>query len=605
MKNYKHITLLLVALLATTITALAAEPTNYYKNALNKSDEALMSALRNIIYNHTQVSYGSGLLSAFRKCDVDAEGYIIDIYSDCRYLPSDNGSSASRVGQGYNREHSFPRSWFNGEVDPMNTDVFHIYPTDIFVNSKRGNLPYGECARGTTWSNGSYHAKGKSGTCTYPGYTGEVFEPDDEYKGDLARTYFYMVTCYKNELPSWPGSDQLNYRANKYKAFATWTINMLMDWTRQDPVSEKEIKRNEAVYGIQGNRNPFIDHPELAEYIWGNKQGQPWTGGGEPMVPAITSPKNGSTIDMGSTVVDTPISYTFTLKGEGLTQKVNTGMTDNEFFYVSASSFSAAQVNSGVSVTITFTADEEGTFNNTVTIGNDEASTTFTVTATATPQSPTPPPVVLGDSIVEDWEGCETGGYWSTNVTGNAFQWRFSDAGIWNDNNRHGELSCRFGKTSSSSISMLESVTDVTGIGFYAACFGNDEDAVLSVAYSTNEGSSWYGLGTVTITRGALQHYVLDIESSWPLRFGISQVSGSRVNIDDITIYRKTSAPAPLTGDVNGDGEISIADVNTLINIVLTGSAPDAETMQRADVNSDSEVTVADINAVIGIILNM
>ena len=272
------ISLLLAAAIVSFSSLHATEPVNYYNSALDKSDEELMTALCNIIYDHYQVSYSAGLLDAFKKVDTDDDGYIIDIYSNVRYKTSDNGSSASHVGQGYNREHSFPRSWFNGAVAPMNTDIFHIYPTDIHVNSQRANYPYGECANGTRLTYGQYVAKGKLGTSTYPGYTGTVFEPDDEYKGDLARTYFYMATCYKSELPSWPGSDQLDYRTNKYKAFSTWTINMLMEWTRLDPVSEKEIKRNEGIYGIQGNRNPFIDHPELAEYIWGNMQGKPWKG---------------------------------------------------------------------------------------------------------------------------------------------------------------------------------------------------------------------------------------------------------------------------------------------------------------------------------------
>ena len=254
MKKFIRISTIIAAIIIAAQAAFATEPVGYYDKALGKSDENLMSALRGIIRNHKEVSYSSGLLAAFKKADTDNEGYIIDIYSNCRYRPSDNGSSASHIGEGYNREHSFPRSWFGGEVAPMNTDVFHVYPTDIKVNSQRGNFPYGVCAYGTRLSYGNYVAKGKLGTSTYPGYSGTVFEPDDEYKGDLARTYFYMATCYKNEIPSWPGSPQLNYIGNRYKAFSTWTINMLMEWTRLDPVSEKEIKRNEAVYDIQGNR---------------------------------------------------------------------------------------------------------------------------------------------------------------------------------------------------------------------------------------------------------------------------------------------------------------------------------------------------------------
>ena len=319
--------IILLAAITTALSALASVPVNYYNNALGKSDEPLMSALRSIIRSHNEVSYSKGLLDAFKKADTDQQGYIIDIYSNCRYKPSDNGSSASNLGQGYNREHSFPRSWFGGAVAPMNTDVFHVYPTDIKVNSQRGNYPYGVCANGTRLSNGSLVAKGKLGKCTYPGYNGVVFEPDDEYKGDLARTYFYMVTCYKNEVPNWPGSDQLDTWNNKYKAFSTWTINMLMEWTRLDPVSEKEIKRNEAIFLIQGNRNPFIDHPELAEHIWGNKQGKPWNGNAGDIPAAITSPADGSTIDIGITTIGRPSPYSVELKSEGLTQSVTMSMS--------------------------------------------------------------------------------------------------------------------------------------------------------------------------------------------------------------------------------------------------------------------------------------
>lgn len=589
--------IMLAAAMLFAVQALwAAEPINYYNSALGKSDENLMSALRSIIRNHKEVSYSSGLLAAFKKADTDADGFIIDIYSNCRYRPSDNGSSAQNVGEGYNREHSFPRSWFGGEVAPMNTDVFHVYPTDIKVNSQRGNFPYGVCANGTRLSNGIYIAKGKLGTSTYPGYSGTVFEPDDEYKGDLARTYFYMATCYKNELPTWPGSPQLNYAANRYKAFSTWTINMLMEWTRLDPVSDKEIKRNEAVYGIQGNRNPFIDHPELAEHIWGNLQGQPWNGSGGETPATITSPANGSTVDMGTTTVGTEISYRVTVKGTGLSKWLSLSMSDNRNFYVSAVAFNPMDVNSGTSFDITFTAENSGTYENQVTLSSDEVSTTFTISATAEKEGDTPPPAGQND-IIEDWEGCTTGGYWTKQVQGNAFLWYFRDAGIWDDSMSHGELSCRFGKTSESALTMLESVEGVTGIGFYAASFGNDSDAELSIAYSTDYGSSWYGLDIVPVTRGALQQFILDIESSGPVRFGISQVSGSRVIIDDITIYRQKDEPQ-LKGDVNRDGEVNIADVNTLIDAILSDNGD-----TNCDVNEDAEVNIADVNSVIDIIL--
>ena len=589
---------LVLAAVMTALSALGSAPVNYYNSALGKSDESLMIALCNIIRNHTEVSYSSGLLNAFKIADTDDEGYIIDIYSNVRYRPNDNGSSASHIGEGYNREHSFPRSWFGGEVSPMNTDVFHIYPTDIKVNSQRGNNPYGECDDNNSvrLTYGNYVAKGKLGPSNYPGYSGTVFEPDDEYKGDLARTFFYMATCYKNELPSWPGSPQLNYVANKYKAFSTWTINMLMEWTRLDPVSEKEIKRNEAVFGIQGNRNPFIDHPELAEHIWGNMQGKPWNGSGGEVTAAIITPANGSTIDLGSTTVGTELPYTINLKGEGLTQPLSMSMVESEYFYVSASRFTASEVNKGTSFTITFTADDEGTFSDIITIGNGEASTTFTVTATAIEQGPGPDPTVPGDSITEDWEDCETGGYWNKEIQGNAWNWLFTDAGIWGDNFSHGELSCRMGKTSSSAIAMTQDVeNNVCAIGLWAGAYGNDGDAVLDVQYSTNQGTTWSSLGDFSVTRGKLQHYTLDIEVTGKVRFRISQLSGMRVNIDDITVYFRSQH---IKGDVNGDGEVNIADINAVIGFILDGDFDNA-----ADVNDDSEINVADVNMIIDIIL--
>ena len=597
MNKYAKFGLMLTAIVIAVQTALAAEPINYYNNALGKSDEALMNALRGIIRNHKEVSYGNGLLNAFAIADIDDQGYIIDIYSNCRYRPSDNGSSASHVGEGYNREHSFPRSWFGGEVAPMNTDVFHIYPTDIKVNSQRGNNPYGVCANGTRLTYGNYVAKGKLGDCTYPGYSGVVFEPDDEYKGDLARTYFYMVTCYKNELSSWPGSPNLNYSQNKYKAFSTWTINMLMEWTRMDPVSEKEIKRNDAVYGIQGNRNPFIDHPELAEFIWGNQQGNRWTGSSLPVDPAITAPENGTVIDMGSTTVGKPIEYTITVKGEGLTNGIAITMNDNEYFYVTKNSFSASEVNSGTTFTIGFTADDEGTFTDIVTLSSSEVTTSFTITATANPEGTPPPPVELTDSIMEDWEGCNTGGYWTDVVVGNAFMWEFTDAGIWGDNLKHGQLCCRLGKSSSSMIAMSEDIdgSSTSAIAFWAGCFGSDADATLSTEYSTDKGSTWKNLGDFTFTQGFLQHVILDIEVEGSLRFRIVQKTGSRVNIDDITIYGR---PAGIKGDVNDDKEVNVADINAIIDTILGGNGN-----PKCDVNDDSEINIADVNTVIDIIL--
>jgi len=169
-------------------------------------------------------------------------------------------------GDCYNREHSFPASWFN-DATPMYTDLFHLYPTDGYVNNRRGNYPFGTVSP-PTWTsmNGS-----KVGSCSFTGYSGTVFEPRDDFKGDFARSYLYMVTRYENVVAGWHSNNnnaEAVLQNNSYPAFETWFVNLLLTWCAADPVSAKEIARNEAVYAIQNNRNPYIDHPEFANAIW-------------------------------------------------------------------------------------------------------------------------------------------------------------------------------------------------------------------------------------------------------------------------------------------------------------------------------------------------
>ncbi len=240
-------------------------PPGYYDNAQGKTGVALQAALHNIIKNHTVVTYDY-LWTAFQTTDKKANGKVWDMYSD---IPSgtppyeytfgtNQCGNYSGEGDCYNREHSWPKSWF-GDASPMISDLFHLYPTDGYVNGKRSNYPYGDVSSATWTSlNGS-----KLGSCSDAGYSGTVFEPVDSYKGDFARGYFYMSTRYYTEDSGWPGSE-----ATTGSQLKTWELNALLAWSNQDPVSQKEIDRNNAVYQIQNNRNPFIDHPEYAALIW-------------------------------------------------------------------------------------------------------------------------------------------------------------------------------------------------------------------------------------------------------------------------------------------------------------------------------------------------
>jgi len=241
-------------------------PAGYYDGTEGLSGEDLRAALHDIIDGHEVHSYDFAW-TAYYTTDDKPNGKVWDIYSD---VPGgvppyeydfgvDEGGIGGAEGLGYTREHSWPKSWFGGSVSPMYTDLFALYPCDAHVNGNRGVYPYGEVdSPGWVSLNGS-----RVGPCSYPGYTGTAFEPIDAYKGDLARTYFYMATRYYGEDAGWPGGPMTDGAD-----LLPWALAMLREWHESDPVSPKEIERNGAVYGFQANRNPFIDHPEFVDRIW-------------------------------------------------------------------------------------------------------------------------------------------------------------------------------------------------------------------------------------------------------------------------------------------------------------------------------------------------
>ncbi len=306
---------LLLLALTWALIVQAQAPTGYYSAAKGKKAAALKTALGAIVGPHTERSYNQ-LWQDFKTTDVRPDGTIWDIYSNATsYRPggSAQGANYRKEGDSYNREHSFPKSWFN-DAKPMYTDLFHLYPTDGYVNNRRSNYPYGE-TKGERYM--SADGFSKLGSCTVPGYTGIVFEPADEYKGDLARTYFYMATAYDNKIAGWH-SDML--AGNSYPAFSSWALTMLLRWAAEDPVSDKERARNEAVYNIQHNRNPYIDYPGLEQYVWGEKtttafDPDNYTGGTTEPTEKVVVP----TVNPESGIVTVGTTVTITTPTEGAT----------------------------------------------------------------------------------------------------------------------------------------------------------------------------------------------------------------------------------------------------------------------------------------------
>ena len=277
-------TISLFCLFMLVISAAWAQGPNnsrtYYQAANGKSGQALKTAMYNIIKTteRTVVGYDN-LKEAYTKTDVRSDGFLRDWYSnDTKFVPGSNFGSYSQEGDAYNREHLVPQSWF-GEVEPMKSDIMHVIPSDGYVNNRRSNYPLAEVGTATYTSNNGYS---KLGRCRTSGYTGTVFEPNDEIKGDIARIYFYMATCYEDKISEWANNAKASdvFDGNTYPGFTDWYLTMLMRWSKEDPIDEVEIARNNTIASSevkkQNNRNPFVDYPGLEDYIWGNKKSEPF-----------------------------------------------------------------------------------------------------------------------------------------------------------------------------------------------------------------------------------------------------------------------------------------------------------------------------------------
>ena len=304
--------LLLLSLFVAIVGNVWAQGPNntgtYYQSANGKSGQNLRTALATIIANPHVVSY-DGLISAYEQTDTRPDGYVRDWYScTTNYRHGKDTGGYKKEGDSYNREHSVPQSWFN-KKSPMKSDIVHVVPTDGYVNNRRSSFPFGEVGNVTYRSNNDYCRLGSSKTA---GYSGTVFEVPDEIKGDMARIYFYMATCYKSQCASWGGNIFTS------DGIVKWELDQMLAWSRQDPVDAREIARNNAVKEVQGNRNPFVDYPGLEEYIWGTKKDKTFSydqyeGGAVVDVPTVAMPT--FTPDAGTYVKKVEVTMTCATEG--------------------------------------------------------------------------------------------------------------------------------------------------------------------------------------------------------------------------------------------------------------------------------------------------
>ena len=293
----KNLFTLFAALLA--FSTLQAQPLPYYQDAYNESGEDLREALYDIIKVHTRLPYSSSstdtwdVLKVSDK-DTTTTTNVCLIYAGV----SVNGPQEYNNGQGWNREHVWPQSLgsFNTSVG-VGTDVHNLKPADGGLNSLRSNHEYDDL--GSTGSGVNYNG-GATGN-RINGSAG-LFEPRDKVKGDLARIILYMDLRYEGAgtEPDLVAREALTSGGTTFAVLST-----LIAWHWADPVDSFELNRNDVIHNMQGNRNPFIDHPELVHYIYGDSTNVAWN----PFMAVETAPER-LHLHMGPIPADTFLNIT-------------------------------------------------------------------------------------------------------------------------------------------------------------------------------------------------------------------------------------------------------------------------------------------------------
>lgn len=419
---------LTIAFLLTTFIAIAQIPADYYDSANGLIGFTLKTELRDITANgHTARTYdqlydGSGVSGSQGYVDTHSDvnvssgnvyendGTVLDMYSENPLGTDpynfthnvDEGGNQNAEGDCYNREHIVPQSSFNSAF-PMQSDIHHVIPTDCRVNNFRSSYPFANVANATWTSlNGS-----KRGPSSAAGYSGVVFEPIDEFKGDIARALLYFATRYENTINGYTSFDMFN--GSNDQVFFPWAIDTLLDWHNNvDPVDQRERDRNNAAFNFQGNANPFVDHPEYADLIWNPN----------PDTQDPTTPTN--------LVASNPTASTVDLAWTASTD--NTAVTNYDIyvdgaFYVTTSSNATTFTVTGLSseTTYTFTV-----------LANDAAGNTSSLSASAT-ETTLAGGATGSDCANEDFENipANVGAYaartW-TGVDGIANGWTATDA---------------------------------------------------------------------------------------------------------------------------------------------------------------------------------
>jgi len=351
-KLYKSLLVTVIILFAFPATY-ATVPSGYYYFLKNKKQAVLKTAIHTYCWPMKEFIYGGGpgtTWEGFFSTDRRADSTVIDMYSNTVRKQT----SFSAVN-GMHIEHSFPKSWWGSYVNSAYQDLFHLYPADASANESKNNLPLGEVSGVPGFDNGVTKVGTNSFETTY---TDKCFEPADEFKGDFARSYFYIASVYENLAPLM--QSPMVITGSTYPFWRPWAIDLLLKWNKQDPVSPKELTRIEKVYGIQGNRNPFIDYPDLAEYIWGadTTKVYPFPDETEPF---LVNPRRGMNIDFGVILQNDTRTQNLHIQGVNIATNIQVSLVRKSVtLALSVSDISQANALTGIDLGITFSPVASG-----------------------------------------------------------------------------------------------------------------------------------------------------------------------------------------------------------------------------------------------------
>ncbi len=401
---------LYAALWAASTTPAAGIPA-YYAAVDGKKGKSLFDQVHTIAkLGYHSIGYDNLNSAAYPQTDVRADGSVWDMYSNCDFsLTKDKCGEYKTECDCYNKEHSIPKSWYGGKKTGPGCDVFHLVPTDGKVNGMRSNYPYGEVGTASyTSNNGSKLGSSKTITVTGKTIAGDkgitatcsdkVFEPIDEYKGDFARAYFGTMIKWAGDHSAFTEGNggsifSGNYTASGNFGLTKYGVALLLKWHRQDPVSQKEIDRNNGIQATQGNRNPFIDYPYLAEYIWGVHAGEavdidqlvhsqderfiPGESDGSYTITTPTLTASTSEVSFAGVAQGQTATQTFTLRGARLTGDITITLagTNAEAFTVSPAIITAANANGINTITVTYMPQQDGSHQAALTIATAEVET--------------------------------------------------------------------------------------------------------------------------------------------------------------------------------------------------------------------------------------